>query len=188
MLALPHVTIEAPVYTEDLESVIKPTIKSLRVAISTYEMQGGSATIFVNDDGMLAKLSEEDIEKRKGFYHMHDIAWVARPTHNPSPQKGQKKFLRRGRFKKVSLPTPIHLETFLTSPQASNMNYALMVTTKVEDKLMMVERGDAWGDQDENIEYERCLAEVLRDLDNGTLAGGNIRMGDYILLGEHYSI
>lgn len=75
----------------------------------------------------------------------------------------------------------------LTHPQASNMNYALMVTTKVEDKLLLVERGEHWGDKDENVEYERCLAEVLQGLGNGTLAGGNIRMGDYILLGKFRS-
>jgi hypothetical protein len=68
------------------------------------------------------------------------------------------------------------------------MNYALMVTTKVEDKLLLVERGEAWGHQDENVQYERCLAEVLQELDNGTLAGGNIRMGDYILLGRFRSL
>jgi hypothetical protein len=105
MSALPHVTIQAPVYTEGLEGVIGPTIKSLKAAISTYEMQGGSATIFANDDGMLAKLSKEDIQKRKDFYYMHNVAWVARPPHNPDPEEGQKKFLRRGRFKKVSSAT-----------------------------------------------------------------------------------
>lgn len=105
MSALPHVTIQAPVYTESLETVIVPTIKTLRAAISTYEKQGGSATIFVNDDGMLAKLSDKEIEARKDFYYMNDIAWVARPPHNPDPQEGEKKFLRRGRFKKVGLAT-----------------------------------------------------------------------------------
>lgn len=98
---LPHVTIQAPVYTESLEAVVEPTIKSLKAAISTYEMQGGSATIFVNDDGMLAKLTESEIEIRKQFYQMHNIAWVARPPHNPDPKDGEKIFLRRGRFKKV---------------------------------------------------------------------------------------
>ena len=100
---LPHVTIQAPVYTENLEAVIEPTIKSLTAAVSTYEMQGGSATIFVNDDGMLAKLSEVEIRNRMHFYNMHNIAWVARPPHNPDPKDGEKKFLRRGRFKKVCL-------------------------------------------------------------------------------------
>lgn len=43
---LPHVTIQCPVYKEGLWSVLDPTMNSLRAAISTYEMQGGSANIF----------------------------------------------------------------------------------------------------------------------------------------------
>ncbi|KAK3073136.1 hypothetical protein LTS18_014499, partial [Coniosporium uncinatum] len=40
---LPHVTIQCPVYKEGLASVIAPTVKSIKQAISTYELQGGSA-------------------------------------------------------------------------------------------------------------------------------------------------
>jgi hypothetical protein len=50
--ALPHITIQCPVYKEGLTSVIAPTVRSLKQAMSTYEMQGGSANIFMNDDGM----------------------------------------------------------------------------------------------------------------------------------------
>lgn len=98
---LPHVTIQCPVYTESLEAVLEPTILSVKEAISTYEMQGGTATIFVNDDGMLAGMSEEDMDARKRFYKTHNIGWVARPAHNPNPKDGSQRFLRRGRFKKV---------------------------------------------------------------------------------------
>lgn len=48
---LPHVTVQMPVYKEGLHTVIEPTVRSLKQAISTYELQGGSANIFVNDDG-----------------------------------------------------------------------------------------------------------------------------------------
>lgn len=99
---LPHVTIQCPIFTEGLEAVVEPTILSLKAAISTYEMQGGSANIFVNDDGMLAGLSQESIESRKRFYKKNNIGWVARPAHNPDGAGGLPKFLRKGRFKKVS--------------------------------------------------------------------------------------
>jgi len=49
---LPHVTIQMPVYKEGLVTVIQPTIISLKAAISTYQLQGGIANIFINDDGM----------------------------------------------------------------------------------------------------------------------------------------
>lgn len=49
--SLPHVTIQMPVYKEGLRGVIEPTVRSIKQAISTYEMQGGTANIFINDDG-----------------------------------------------------------------------------------------------------------------------------------------
>ena len=49
---LPHVTIQCPVYKEGLWAVIDPTVKSIKAAMSTYEMQGGTCNIFINDDGM----------------------------------------------------------------------------------------------------------------------------------------
>jgi hypothetical protein len=48
---LPHVTFQMPVYKEGLEGVIKPTVQSVKQAIATYELQGGTANIFINDDG-----------------------------------------------------------------------------------------------------------------------------------------
>jgi hypothetical protein len=47
-----HVTIQMPVYKENLDTVIKPTVESLKAAISHYELNGGTASIFINDDGL----------------------------------------------------------------------------------------------------------------------------------------
>jgi hypothetical protein len=91
---LPHVTIQMPVYKEGLKGVIEPTIRSIKAAITTYELQGGSANIFVNDDGMQL-ISEEDRRERVEFYADNSIGWTARPKH------GENGFLRRGKFKKV---------------------------------------------------------------------------------------
>lgn len=49
---LPHVTIQMPVYKEGLKGVIMPTIESCMAAVQFYEERGGTASIFVNDDGM----------------------------------------------------------------------------------------------------------------------------------------
>jgi hypothetical protein len=45
----PHITIQMPVYKEGLNAVIRPTVISIKAAISTYELQGGTANIFIND-------------------------------------------------------------------------------------------------------------------------------------------
>jgi hypothetical protein len=161
---LPHITIQMPVYKEGLVGVIQPTIISLKAAISTYELQGGTANIFVNDDGMQL-ISEEQAQARRDFYEEHSIGWVARPPHDPKPEDEAKIFLRRGKFKK-----------------ASNMNYALMISNKVEDKLLLVERSENWSQEDEYAAYDQCLADVLTEEEGRAWVEGNIRVGDYILL------
>lgn len=163
---LPHVTIQMPVYKEGLGAVIRPTVISLKAAISTYEMQGGSANIFVNDDGMQL-IAHEDGLARRDFYEEHNIGWVARPAHDPkpTPESGERPFLRRGKFKK-----------------ASNMNYALHISNRVEEKLEAVNRPGRWTNEHENAAYQQCLADVLQEDDGRTWADGNVRVGDYILL------
>lgn len=76
----PHIVIQCPVYKEDLADVIVPTVQSLKIAVSTYERQGGTASIFINDDG-LQLISAEQRELRKAYYKLNDIGWVARPGH-----------------------------------------------------------------------------------------------------------
>lgn len=65
---LPHISIVVPVYKESLEEVLAPTIESCSRAISTYELQGGTASIIVCEDG-LQLVSPEEVEKRKDYYN-----------------------------------------------------------------------------------------------------------------------
>lgn len=159
---LPHITIQCPVYKEDLEDVIIPTVNSLKVAISTYEKQGGTASLFVNDDGMQL-ISEEERRVRTAYYKQNNIGWVARPGH------GVGGFIRAGRFKK-----------------ASNMNFALNISLRVEEKLELIERHLDWTDDDETDAYYQALSEVLETFKATTgheaWAAGNIRIGELILL------
>ncbi|KAH7103336.1 glycosyl transferase family group 2-domain-containing protein [Auriculariales sp. MPI-PUGE-AT-0066] len=109
---LPHVTIQMPVYKEGLDAVIRPTVDSLQRAMLTYARQGGTSSIFINDDGMQL-ISEQDRKARQSFYENRGIGWVARPAHN------QDGFIRAGRFKK-----------------ASNMNFCLAVALRMEEILI----------------------------------------------------
>ena len=161
---LPHVTIQCPVYKEGLYSVIDHTVKSLEAAIATYEMQGGTANIFVNDDGMQL-IPQEEAQIRREYYEQHRIGWVARPKHVPKPTDGKAPFIRAGKFKK-----------------ASNMNYAMAVSARVEEKLATVRRSPSWTQEQENYAYEQCLQQVKAEDEGRTWAEGNIRIGDYILL------
>ena len=110
---LPHITIQMPVYKESLDTVLAPSIESLKKAMQTYARQGGTSTIFINDDG-LRVISREDRDARIAYYANHGIGWVARPKHDNAADG----FHRAGRFKK-----------------ASNMNYALALSLKLEKHL-----------------------------------------------------
>ena len=111
----------------------------------------------MNDDG-LQLISEEERQDRIDFYADHSIGWVARP------RQGENGFLRRGKFKK-----------------ASNMNFALMISCKVEEKLELIDRPSTWSQSDEAMAYAKALNEVLEE-DGRAWADGNVRIGDYILI------
>jgi hypothetical protein len=180
-MTLPLITIQMPVYKEGLEGVIMPTIESLRDAISHYESRGGkivrlilyksngvdwypgAAKILINDDG-LACIPKEDAEKRRAFYRDNNIAWVARPKHGDN-------FIRKGKFKK-----------------ASNMNYALNLSLKVEDAMFSRlqqyeahERTDLISSYIEEQMYRESLAQVLKENPRAE-AEGDIRIGEIILI------
>ena len=63
------------------------------------------------------------------------------------------------------------------------MNFALMISVKLEEMLAEVVRDDSWSQHDEDKEYKRCLAQVISGVKAKPQAGGDIRIGDYILLG-----
>ncbi|KAL6722080.1 hypothetical protein ACLMJK_001185 [Lecanora helva] len=158
---LPHITIQCPVYKEGLAATIAPTIRSIKAAISTYELQGGSANMFINDDG-LQLIDEEERQARIDFYADHGIGWTARPK--VGAMVNGKPFERRGKFKK-----------------ASNMNYGLMLSCRLEELLHAHQRHDQWTEADEKALYEEAVSKVLKERPEAW-SEGNIRIGDYILL------
>lgn len=160
---LPHVTIQCPVYKESLYSTIAPTVRSIKAAISTYEMQGGSASIFINDDGMQV-ISDEDARERQDFYNENSIGWVARPAHDPKGEHGTP-FVRPGKFKK-----------------ASNMNYAMWVSCRAEDLLATVNRHTMWTQFDEANAYTDAIKTIVDEDQGRTWVDGNVRIGDYVLI------
>ncbi|KAJ7244336.1 glycosyl transferase family group 2-domain-containing protein [Mycena rebaudengoi] len=169
---LPHVTVELPVYTESLEETIAPSVYSLKKAMQTYARQGGTSSIFVHDDG-LQVISEEEREKRIAFYADHNIGWVARPKHSSAPGG----FKRAGRFKK-----------------ASNMNYGLALSLKMEAKLLELEALQRMGaltvDEEEQCLEDRALELAVEQVYEETgrrwkpwaRNGRSCRLGDIILI------
>ncbi|KAF1926166.1 uncharacterized protein M421DRAFT_102537 [Didymella exigua CBS 183.55] len=158
----PPITIQMPIYTESLECVVKNSVASLQKAISYYELRGGSARIFINDDGMALRSDAENAEFET-FYAENNIGWVARPKHNVSG------FVRPGKFKK-----------------ASNMNYALNFSLRVEDALRKI--ADDLCDDNRSITaneeaelYQLAMTKILES-DPRTRASGDVRMGSIILL------
>ncbi|KAH7886770.1 glycosyl transferase family group 2-domain-containing protein [Phlebopus sp. FC_14] len=173
--ALPHITIELPVYKESLEQTISPSVFSIKKAMQTYARQGGSSAIFIHDDG-LQLLPEAEQQARIAFYADHNIGWVARPPHDSSPDG----FKRAGRFKK-----------------ASNMNYGLALSLKLEKHLKALEEAEERGEldagssssDDESLE-ERALHMACDEvfMESGgkwkpwACNGRSLRIGEIILL------
>lgn len=61
------------------------------------------------------------------------------------------------------------------------MNYGLMLSCKVEEKLLKFPRTEQWTQDSEDLAYDACLQEVLEE-NPRAWANGNIRVGDFILL------
>jgi hypothetical protein len=119
----------------------------------------------MNDDGLRAGIGEDEVQKRIDFYHDNNIGWVARPKH------GDAGFERKGKFKK-----------------ASNMNFALNISMKVEAYLQAMvdakfarEGTNVIDEQDEDEMYQAALARVLAE-NPIAQAAGNIRVGEIILI------
>jgi cellulose synthase/poly-beta-1,6-N-acetylglucosamine synthase-like glycosyltransferase len=182
-LELPHITIQMPVYKEGLKGVIIPTVESLLKAIKYYETQGGTASIYVNEDGMQT-IDPEMAAARKAYYELHNIGYCARPKHTYSKRKWYQRkkkhpdnpegYIRKGQFKK-----------------ASNMNYCLDFSIRVEDELLRLiaavcaETGrvsDELTVEEENVLYQRALDAMIDQDEGRTWAAGNVRIGDIILI------
>lgn len=138
--------------------------------MQTYARQGGTSAIFVHDDG-LQLVSEEERKARIAFYADHNIGWVARPPHSGEPDG----FKRAGRFKK-----------------ASNMNYGLSLSLRLEAKLKELEAKEKAGHV---FPEDKCMEDRALDMavdeiyeENGqkwkpwASNGKSIRMGQVILL------
>jgi hypothetical protein len=139
--------------------------------MQTYARQGGTSAIFVHDDG-LQILSEEERKKRIAFYADHNIGWVARPGHSSAPDG----YKRAGRFKK-----------------ASNMNYGLALTLRMEKKLAELENDEKKGiyhDEEKMSMEDRALEMAVEEIyeENGkrwkpwACNGKSLRMGEIVLI------
>ncbi|KAI1784588.1 glycosyl transferase family group 2-domain-containing protein [Ganoderma leucocontextum] len=167
---LPHITIQMPVYKESLTETIAPSVYFLKKAMQTYARQGGTSSIFINEDGMQL-LPEEERQARIAFYADHNIGWVARPPHSSAPDE----YKRAGRFKK-----------------ASNMNYGLALSLKLERHLLELEAQELAGTlepSDEALE-DRALKLAVEETSAESSGkwrpwaenGKSLRVGELILI------
>ncbi|KAG6873721.1 hypothetical protein C0995_012187 [Termitomyces sp. Mi166 len=147
--ALPHITIQMPVYKEGLEAVLAPSILSIKHAMQTYARQGGTSSIFICDDG-LRLLPPHEQQERVRFYAGQGIGWVARPGHGALPDdvEGQsevedalgdvEKGLGAGKGKEGEKVERQGKKPFFRAgrfKKASNLNYGLALSLKAERHL-----------------------------------------------------
>jgi hypothetical protein len=137
--------------------VLIPTIESVKIAMTTYERQGGSVNFIVCDDG-LQLLSETDRRARIQCYADNDLAFVARPPH------GVDGFERRGKFKK-----------------AGNLNHTNKLSLDIEEEMdkqrpETVEELRRWTEEDDKALYAAVREQILEKREGKTWAAGNIRL------------
>jgi hypothetical protein len=154
----PDITIQLPVYKEDLENTIKPTIMSAIEQANRYMLETSSmCNIIVCDDG-LNLISENDKQERIKFYTSQKIGYTARPHTS--------KLKRRGRFKKAG-----NLNF--------SMNYANIAYSKInnynENNIDISETTDENYPDLLMVEFDNMLAL-------GAGFDGNLLYGSYIFL------
>jgi hypothetical protein len=144
-----------PVYKEGLKGVIIPTVTSLLAAIKYYEEQGGTASLFVNEDGMRC-VSPELQEARKAFYELNNIGWVARPKHHEPKKASKSGLFSRKKASDIEEAEQEDTNYFTRAghfKKASNMNYCLDFSLRVEDELARL--------ISETCEHRRCTQDDL---------------------------
>jgi hypothetical protein len=149
-----------------LTDTINPICLVINYRFSS-SLSGGTSAIFICDDGMQV-LPPADQQERKAFYANHNIGWTARPGHSSKPEG----FKRAGKFKK-----------------ASNMNYALNISLKLEKFLVQLLQDGAEDNVDECLEdraLKMALDEVFEESERKFVPWGangkSLRMGEIILI------
>lgn len=106
--------------------------------------------------------------ERKAFYANHNIGWTARPPHSSKPGG----FFRAGKFKK-----------------ASNMNYGLNISLKLEKFLAQLLEEGAEDTVDECLEdraLKMAMDEVFKESGEKFMPWGSngksLRVGEIILI------
>jgi hypothetical protein len=162
---------------------------SVLAAVQYYEEQGGTASVFVNDDGMQV-IQPELAEARKQYYRENGIGYTARLPNKKTAVK--KSGWASGVFRKGKSapaveensqggeeggpPTPQELANKIgferkgKFKKASNMNYGLEFSIRVEDELARLSQAeterlgctvdDLTVDDDERL-YQQALDNTL---------------------------
>lgn len=166
---------------------------SVLAAIQYYEEQGGTASVFINDDGMQT-IHPELAEARRQYYRENGIGYTARPPNRKLPNTGRGWFswLRKSnKSDKSKQPekgdgSDNNADDGVVDPQtlankigflrkgkfkkASNMNYGLAFSNRVEDELHrltqleIAKRGCTENDltvEDDDQLYQQALENML---------------------------
>ena len=160
---------------------------SVLAAVQYYEEQGGTASVFINDDGMQC-IQPELAEARRQYYRENGIGYTARLPNKKTSQKKTSGFNWFRKSKSVEGNTESEKDENPTTPQAlankigferkgkfkkaSNMNYGLAFSNRVEDEMVRLaelecqQRGCANDDltvEDDDRIYRQALANMLAE-------------------------
>ena len=165
----PAITFIIPVYREDPELELEPTIRSLLSAVHRYKLAGGEANIIIGDDGMQV-MDEIGRAARIQFYQNMGVSWVARPKHQPLSSTP---YIRAGKFK-----------------VASNMNNVCQLAIIIRDHLEKKRASSCSSVRNSSrhlIDDIQIYDQAITTHRNANWVGGDLSMGDilYVGVGDH---
>ncbi len=166
----PSVTIQIPIFRENFEEAIRPTLDAAYEAARRYhEQTGARCNVLISEDGLLyfakndleaalaeaqrtpsAELTDDQKQLlvRMAYYESHDVAFVARPY----PQPGVPGTERAGRFRK-----------------ASNLNYSLRLADRLDGGAPVSEA---------HAHFRDAVPEHVYQLGRWQ---GDVRVGEFIV-------
>ena len=173
-IVYPNITIQLPVYKEDLENTIKPTIISALIQSKRYSLETGSiCNIIVCDDGFNI-IDDIEREKRKDFYEKHNIGYTARP--HPS------KYKRIGRFKKAgNLNFSMNYSIFSMNLHVNEKQFSPKNTNESKKSSLLSEKNLSL-DINDIFLNDKLYVKYNELLELGAKFSGNILYCDYIFL------
>lgn len=160
--SFPAITIQLPVYKENLDTVIRPTVLSALREAERYLIETGSPCNFILCDDGYYLISEEERARRLNFYREKNLGVTIRPHPAHYPRKGR--FKKAGNLNFSMNYGPIYMNFYYMNFSSSTTDY-----TVVYPHLLQAPS-------------KKLYESYCKVLEKGAILDGNLFYAPYIFL------